>query len=96
MTITDVSDRPEAGSSECNLASGVCVLCNDGDWHCGSDTLPQCAYAPPRSSCPSPNDDIRCFACAGGSGAEWVCQPTSLGLQPSYGWVQTDGGPCIQ
>lgn len=93
LTVTDLSGTPEAGSPECILASGACVLCNDGNWHCGDDTLPQCSYAPPREPCPSPGDYFACFTCEnGGTGVEWNCQAMFGGGSPA--WTKNTGPSC--
>jgi hypothetical protein len=95
LTITNVSAAPEAGSPECVLDSGSCVLCNDSNWHCGTtQTLPQCSYAPPKQACPSPTDYTQCLACENGVGTLWSCQATTLGLNPDIRWVPLPAPSC--
>jgi hypothetical protein len=74
--------RPPVDSPECNIQeeSGnvECVLCSDGNWHCGLDVLPPCPTDIRQgSSCSTP--DKSCFACnAGGNGDEYTCSLKAL------------------
>jgi hypothetical protein len=69
---------PEAGSPACNMRDGECILCNDGNFHCGSVIYPVC---PPSGVMESARcHDFHegqyadCLACGdGGTATTWEC-----------------------
>ena len=90
---------PEVGTPACDMEGedgphGVCVLCNDLQWHCLGAVFAQCpAGIQQGESCqgwsaPPEDQPLQCFApCEDGGGAGWSCSFSGFwsGRDPASG-----------
>jgi hypothetical protein len=68
----------DAGGKLCEVYNNTCVMCADGDWHCGGEELEPCpAGTIAGSSCAPPNEPTTsagCLVCnSNGSAVQFKC-----------------------
>ena len=89
-----VSDgaAPSPESSACVMGGGTCVVCSDGNWHCGGTSFPQCDSTPQvGSACGA---GASCVICAtDGLATEFACVNRSRGPGPLQ-WESWALMPC--
>jgi hypothetical protein len=90
---------PEVGTPACDMEGedgphGVCVLCNDIQWHCLGAVFAQCPGGIQQGescqgwSAPPEDQPLQCFApCEDGGGAGWSCSFSGFwsGRDPASG-----------
>jgi hypothetical protein len=65
----------DAGGTPCEIYNNTCVMCSDGDWHCGSMTLEPCPTGTEAgSSCAPPNEPTTAAGCL-------MCNPDGSAVQ---------------
>lgn len=100
-SVTDSSlptDGPAPDSSQCDRTDGVCVLCSDQRWHCGSTSWPPCPSGPYPTGVRADADCVGyelggndCFTCGSdGGGDDWTC----IGSMPGEGSWRLTSHPC--